>query len=42
MERRLLHTGIELEEKLCEAEAAAEEARAQERHQDSIARLEAR
>jgi hypothetical protein len=38
----LLPPGIELEEKLTEVEAEAEELRAKERHEDSIARLEAR
>ena len=37
-----VYAGIELEEKLAEAEAEAEELRAEERHNDSIARLEAR
>jgi hypothetical protein len=34
--------GLELEEKLRDAEAASEELRAQERHEDDLARLEAR
>ena len=38
----LFHAGLELEEKLRETQAEAEELRSQDRHEDNLARLEAR